>query len=961
MNPESHNSPGREATLISVLVRSTGRVELAKALQSIAAQDYPHKEIVIADALNSGRIDTGPADGVPVRVVNGGHHLPRSAAANLLLREARGQWVLFLDDDDWLGDGHLRRLAAALAADPASVAAYAGVSCLEFSDDPAGEAREIRVYDEPFDASRLLVENYIPIHAALVNLEALESKAAVAFDENLEVFEDWDFWLQCARLGPFVHVPGISAYYRIHSTGLGVRMDESKAVEALDKLLDRWAMRWTTEQRRALVALGRNSYQLRPHLAKLDGEIAGHLSRLTVLGAERDSLVLAVDALHAEVARQATENARKAEEIERLAQTYAADVASIRKAYETSSSWRVTAPLRASARGLRRVLGHARKGAATAHSRGSHLLLTAGLRAYKSPVLGALIGLVPFRLKRRLHQMLMASSVPAAGTNLPDVAEGGVGARVSIVIPVYNHAAYLHRCIQSALDQDWLDLEVIVVDDASPDPAVRSILESLEAHPRLTLLRNERNLGISETQNVALMHATGNLIAFLDCDDFLAPHAISTCMAAWKHDTVYLHTGRINIDAQDREVNRIHFQSLPRADYFAENLEAMYATHLKVIRRDAFAKVGIFDPRFDSAQDYEMLMRIAFHYPSSAFVHVPEFLYFHRLHEQQATERQAARQAELTRLIQREARLRMDIREGRYARKLSFIMLSYGKHSQTLKAIEGLEATVKVPHEIILYDNGSAAETVDFIRSRIDGQFESVRVFYGDRNLGPAQGRRKALDYAQGDWIIVFDNDEWPEPGWLEELLLRAESAPDVGAVCCRVAFPDRTLQFSGGMVRERDDGTIDLALHDRGAPVDDLHSCRRREVDWCPIGATLFTVDIRPFLHQGYPNVFEDAGVSFALKKRGLRLLNSPGSLVWHDHVAYMPKVEMQEQYLRDRYDPRGMLTSVASFYAENGLLIHDEYIWRENGLNGLTHDEILRRLARQGPALPEAQSAQC
>ena len=70
---------------------------------------------------------------------------------------------------------------------------------------------------------------------------------------------------------------------------------------------------------------------------------------------------------------------------------------------------------------------------------------------------------------------------------------------------------------------------------------------------------------------------------------------------------------------------------------------------------------------------------------------------------------------------------------------------------------------------------------------------------------------------------------------------------------------------------------------------------------------------------------------MSFALKKQGLKLLNAPGALVWHDHITFQPKVEMREQYMRDRYNPKMMLKSVASFYKENRLIIYDEYIWRE------------------------------
>jgi glycosyltransferase involved in cell wall biosynthesis len=932
MNSDSDRAAvgAASAVLISVLVRSTGRPELQQALKSLASQDYPHVEVVVADALGTGAIDVSGASRMPIRIVGTGARLGRSAAANLLLAQAAGPWALFLDDDDWLAPEHLSRLAQALRAHPGCVVAYAGVSCVEPSAGGEAGFVEVRAFDSPFDADRLLLENYIPIHAALLDLATLRARGGVAFDEELDVFEDWDFWLQCAQLGDFVHTPGISAYYRIHDTGLGVRMDEAKAVEALDRVLARWGVRWTAQQKRSLVTMGRNFYRLQAHLADQDREVQSLLAQAQ----HREEELVRVTAQHAN-------------DIAQLAATHEADVAAIRADYESSRSWRITRPLREATVFVRNVRAAARdRSTGSVRGRASAALLGLALRAYKSRWLGPLFGLIPFNVKRRCQQVLMKASLGAVAAS-PAVAAQGRGTRVSIVIPVYNHATYLRQCIQSALDQDWPDLEVVVVDDASPDRAVGEILESLRSHPRLRLSRNPRNLGISETQNAALEASTGGVIAFLDCDDYLPRNAISTCMRAWREDTVYLHTGRVNVDEQGREVSRIHFLSLPRKDYFAENLEAMYATHLKVIRRDAFAKVGLFDPRFDSAQDYDMLMRIAFHYPTSAFVHVPDFLYFHRFHGEQATGRQAGRQARFTETICREARLRQGIREGRYSRKLSFIMLSFGKHSQTLKAIQGLKATVRVPYEIVLYDNGSQPETVDFIRANIEGKFDGVTVVYGESNLGPAQGRRRALDHATGEWFVVFDNDEWPEPGWLEELLVRAESQPDVGAVCCRVAFPDRTLQFSAGQVQTRDDGTIDLALLDRGARVDDLRSCRFRDVDWCPIGATLFTCDIRPFLHEGYPNVFEDAAVSFALRKQGKRLLNSPASLVWHDHVSFMPRVEMQEQYMQARYDPRRMLTSVASFYAENGLLIYDEYIWRENGLKSLPREQVLERLA--------------
>ena len=71
------------------------------------------------------------------------------------------------------------------------------------------------------------------------------------------------------------------------------------------------------------------------------------------------------------------------------------------------------------------------------------------------------------------------------------------------------------------------------------------------------------------------------------------------------------------------------------------------------------------------------------------------------------------------------------------------------------------------------------------------------------------------------------------------------------------------------------------------------------------------------------------------ALRRQGLRLVNSPASWVWHEHITFRKNVEMGQRYTQERYDPKRMLLSVASFYKENGRIIYDEYIWRENQLN--------------------------
>lgn len=259
--------------LTSVLIRSTGRPELNQALASVSKQTYSNIEVVIVDAMGLGKIPKPKEYIFPIRIINTGNRLQRSEAANALIREAKGEWAVFLDDDDWMDCNHIEKLHNALEAEPDAVLAYSGVSCVE--KDSKNVFQEIRRFDEPFDPVRLLVENYIPIHAPLFNLSMIQKENGPRFDPEFSLFEDWDFWLQCLALGKFIHSPGISARYRIHSnSGVGVRIISGINPEViLDKLLEKWRYLWTTEQLHSLIGYSRNVVTLKEKVKELETSI----------------------------------------------------------------------------------------------------------------------------------------------------------------------------------------------------------------------------------------------------------------------------------------------------------------------------------------------------------------------------------------------------------------------------------------------------------------------------------------------------------------------------------------------------------------------------------------------------------------------------------------------------------------------------------------------------------------
>ena len=227
------NDPA-QLPLVSVLVRSMNRACLPEALASVALQTYPNVELVVVNASGQAHrpLDFLPP-GMPWRIVQasaapasgaasspgaptGGTDLApttlgRAAAANLALAEARGEFALFLDDDDLLQPQHLERLVAALQGQPRAAGAYAGVR-VETHDGV-----HLRDYDLPWSRQRLLGVNYLPIHAVLFRTQPVRQQG-LRFDEALPVLEDWHFWRQLTQDADLVHCPGVSAVYR---QGLG--------------------------------------------------------------------------------------------------------------------------------------------------------------------------------------------------------------------------------------------------------------------------------------------------------------------------------------------------------------------------------------------------------------------------------------------------------------------------------------------------------------------------------------------------------------------------------------------------------------------------------------------------------------------------------------------------------------------------------------------------------------------
>lgn len=105
--------------------------------------------------------------------------------------------------------------------------------------------------------------------------------------------------------------------------------------------------------------------------------------------------------------------------------------------------------------------------------------------------------------------------------------------KVSVIIPVYNVEKYLRRCLDSVVNQTYKDIEVILVNDGSPDNSKEICEEYVAKYSNIQLI-NQKNAGLGAARNTGLQYITGNAVTFVDSDDWLELDAIEYYVASMK-------------------------------------------------------------------------------------------------------------------------------------------------------------------------------------------------------------------------------------------------------------------------------------------------------------------------------------------------------------------------------------------------------------------------------------------
>lgn len=895
--------------LVSVIVRSMDRSTLDDALTSIARQTYPHIEVVVVNASGAPH-RTFPAflGHVAVRLIETGEPLDRARAANAGLDAAKGEWLIFLDDDDWFDPDHLAKLHACLQQFPHSLAAYTGVYCV----GPDGERLD-QTFATVFDPLQLIAGNFIPIHAVLFSRQMLDMGCRI--DEELAVYEDWDFWIQLSRHTHFAFCKGLSAAYRIgQGSGFGVQADPAISLKAAHTVYLKWISQLPVQDLQDLMSLVRQLPQLDMEKKKIE--------------AARKEEVEALNRTMSEVQQQ-------------LQQAHAATAA----IYE-SSSWRLTSPLRRASLIAKHAPGVTTR---LAQALRRHGLAKCGYQILRIVRQGGIPGLVKQMARVQSPRSLDASSPlsnyadwVARFDTLRTDTRNELRTRqlafsyrplISIVMPTYNtNSDWLAQVIESVQAQIYPNWELCIADDASPKPEVRATLEKLaKADPRIKVVFRPENGHISQASNSALALATGEWVALLDHDDLLSEHALF-----WVVECLNQHpdTDLIYSDEDKIDIHGNRSDPYFKCDW---NLDLFYShnliTHLGVYRTQIVREIGGFRVGLEGAQDYDLALRYIEACGQERIRHIPRILYHWRIHPEStaqsadskpyamlAGERalnehfQRTGMAAKAELVNYGYRVSYALPEP--APLVSIIIPTRNALALTRQCIDSIQTkTTYKNYEIIVVDNNSddPAALAYFEGLR---QQANVRVIRDERPFNYSALNNAAAKGAKGEVLVLLNNDiEVITPGWLSEMVSLALQ-PGVGAVGAKLLYPDNTLQHGGVVL-----GIGGVAGHSHKCFPRD-HAGHKGRIglrsSFSAVTAACLAVAKENYFAVGGLNeteltvAFNDVDFCLKLKERGFRNVWTPYAELYHHESATrghentpekIARFEKESSYMKARW----------------------------------------------------------
>lgn len=201
--------------------------------------------------------------------------------------------------------------------------------------------------------------------------------------------------------------------------------------------------------------------------------------------------------------------------------------------------------------------------------------------------------------------------------------------KISIIIPIYNTERYLEKCLRSAMEQTFDAIEIICVDDASPDNSARIVEQLAREDARIQLIRHDCNLGLGGARNTGIKAARAHYVTGIDSDDYILPEMMERLWQASEHAAADVVACGMAVVRQDGSL--MYNVNLPNHRYTNKQCEIDIFNLLnpsfcnKLWRRELFIKHCIFFPEHQYFEDLATSPRLL-HFARDIRV-IPDSLY----------------------------------------------------------------------------------------------------------------------------------------------------------------------------------------------------------------------------------------------------------------------------------------------------------------------------------------------
>ena len=206
---------------------------------------------------------------------------------------------------------------------------------------------------------------------------------------------------------------------------------------------------------------------------------------------------------------------------------------------------------------------------------------------------------------------------------------------VSIVTPSYNQASFLEQTIQSVLKQDYTRIEYIVVDGASTDDSFE-IIKKYNDH--LAYWISEKDSGQAEAINKGFVRAKGEILAWLNSDDYYLPDTISAVVKCFEEnpDVVMIYGDMLAVNGDGQTINVLKYKQLSLEDLLCFQIIGQPSVFF---RRSALEITGLLDTSFHFMLDHHLWIRLA---QQGRILHIPQVWSAARYHPQAKNRAKAA-------------------------------------------------------------------------------------------------------------------------------------------------------------------------------------------------------------------------------------------------------------------------------------------------------------------------------